>query len=78
MKIPPEAILNRNPYSYTIDINNHVIFPYYMRFKRWKGVPVWCPLSDGERAEFEKYMKKAASSPINRAEIPEASRMESI
>lgn len=74
MKIPPEAILSRNPYSYALDINHPVIFPYYMRFKRWKGIPVWCPLSDGERAEFENHMKKTASIPISRTEIHEASR----
>ena len=58
MKIPSEAILNRNPYSYTLDINHPVIHPFYMRFKRWKGIPVWCPLSDAERAEFEEYMMR--------------------
>ena len=58
MKIPPEAILSRNPYSYILNINHPVIHPLYMRFKRWKGIPVYCPLSDTERIEFEEYMRK--------------------
>jgi len=77
MKIPTEAILSKNPYGYTLNINNPVIFSYYMRFKRWKGVPVWCPLSDGERAEFEKYMKKSSVQPDQPGGSPKTSRTES-
>ena len=28
----------------------------YERFKKWKGIPKWCPLSDNERFEFENYI----------------------
>lgn len=57
MKIPTEAVLNKNPYGYTLNINHPTIHPLYMRYKRWKRIPVWCPLSDTERTEFETYMK---------------------
>lgn len=28
----------------------------YDRYKQWKGIPRWYPLSDSERLEFERYV----------------------
>lgn len=53
-----EFILPMNEYGYQIDIMNPKIKPLYDRFKKWKGVPNWCPLSDCERLEFEQYILK--------------------
>lgn len=46
-----------NPYTYRINVNHPKIAPLFERFKKWKGIPVWCPLSDKERFEFERYMR---------------------
>lgn len=46
-----------NPYTYRININHPKIVPLFERFKKWKGIPVWCPLSDKERFEFERYIR---------------------
>lgn len=56
MKLSTESIVKDNPYGYTLNINHPVVYPLYMRYKRWKGIPVWCPMSDGERIEFEGYL----------------------
>ncbi len=61
MKIPSESIIENSPYGYALNINHPTIYPLYMRFKRWKEIPVWCPLSDAEREEFEEYINKRAS-----------------
>lgn len=45
-----------NPYGYKIDITKPKYRELYERFKKWKGIPRWCPLSDGERLEFERYV----------------------
>ena len=45
-----------NPYGYKIDITKPKYRELYERFKKWKGMPRWCPLSDGERLEFERYV----------------------
>ena len=47
-----------NKYRYRINITHPKIEPLYKRFKKWKGVPDWCPLSDAERLEFESYILK--------------------
>lgn len=47
-----------NKYGYQVDITNPKIKPLYERFKKWKGIADWCPLSDAERFEFESYMLK--------------------
>lgn len=49
-----------NPYTYRINIGHPRIAPLYERFKRWKSIPVWCPLSDKERFEFERYITSNA------------------
>ena len=45
-----------NPYGYQVDISHPDILPLYWRYKKWKGIPRWCPLSDEERKEFEAYI----------------------
>ena len=45
-------------YGYKVDISNPKIKPLYERYKKWKGIPSWCPLSDDERLEFESYILK--------------------
>lgn len=45
-------------YGYQVDISSPEIKPLYERFKKWKGIPAWCPLSDKERLEFEGYILK--------------------
>lgn len=44
------------PYIYKININLPKRQELYLRFKKWKGIPKWCPLSDEERKEFEDYV----------------------
>lgn len=46
-------------YGYKVDISAPKIKPLYERFKKWKGIPPWCPLSDEERLEFESYIIKS-------------------
>lgn len=45
-------------YGYQIDITHPKIKPLYKRYKKWKEIPDWCPLSDNERLEFEGYILK--------------------
>lgn len=40
-------------YGYRLNVNAPEIRPLYDRFKKSKGIPPWCPLSDAERHEFE-------------------------
>lgn len=42
-----------NPYGYRVNIRNPYIYDLYRRFKRKRNIPIWCPLSDEERFEFE-------------------------
>lgn len=43
-------------YGYKVDISDPKIKPLFERYKKWKGIPEWCPLSDEERLEFEGYI----------------------
>ncbi len=43
-------------YGYKVDISDPKIKPLYERYKKRKGIPSWCPLSDDERLEFESYV----------------------
>ena len=45
-----------NPYGYKVDITKPKCRELYERYKKWKGIPKWCPLSDKERFEFEAYV----------------------
>lgn len=45
-----------NPYGYRVDISKPKYRKLYERYKKWKGIPRWCPLSDAERREFERYV----------------------
>ncbi|MEE3451495.1 MAG: hypothetical protein VZR27_12535 [Acutalibacteraceae bacterium] len=45
-----------NPYGYRVDITKPKCRELYERYKEWKGIPRWCPLSDSERLEFERYV----------------------
>ena len=49
-------LLKNNPYGYLVDISEPDIKLLYERYKRWKHIPLWCPLSDEERHEFESYI----------------------
>lgn len=51
-----------NKYGYRINIMHPKIKPLYQRFRKWKGVPDWCPLSDAERLEFESFILKQKGS----------------
>ena len=44
------------PERYRLNVNDDKIRPLYERFKRWKGIPKWCPCSDDERREFEAWV----------------------
>lgn len=46
-------LLENNPYGYRVDISDPETQKLYQRYKRWKSIPPWCPLSDSERREFE-------------------------
>lgn len=46
----------KNKYGYKVNINRPEIKNLYKRFKQWRGIPFWCPLSDNERIEFESYI----------------------
>ena len=45
-----------NPYGYRVDITKKEYRELYDRYKKWKNIPRWCPLSDSERLEFERYV----------------------
>lgn len=45
-----------NPYGYRVDISKTKYRELYDRYKQWKGIPKWCPLSDYERLEFEEFV----------------------
>lgn len=44
--------------QYKVDIRQPKMRALYDRYKKWKGIPSWCPLSDSERIEFENYILK--------------------
>lgn len=50
--------MKSNPYGYKVDITQPKMRILYERYKKWKGIPSWCPLSDKERLEFEGYILK--------------------
>ena len=45
-----------NKYGYQVDITKPKYRNLYDRYKNWKGIPRWCPLSDYERLEFEEFV----------------------
>ena len=47
-----------NPERYRLNVNDEKIRSLYERFKKWKGIPRWCPCSDEERKEFESWILK--------------------
>ena len=47
-----------NKYGYRVDITKPKYRNLYDRYKNWKGIPRWCPLSDAERFEFEQYVER--------------------
>ena len=51
-----------NPWGYRYNVNHPVINELYLRFKKWKGLPLSSPLSNEMRAEFEKYVDGAFAS----------------
>lgn len=50
------VLLEHNPQGYRVNINHPTVRPLYERYKRWRHIPGWCPLSDTERREFENYI----------------------
>lgn len=52
----------KNNYGYKVDISKPEYRKLYKRFKAWKHIPEWCPLSDEERHEFESYIFEAENS----------------
>ena len=49
-------LLDDNPYGYRADIFAPELAELFKRYKKWKNIPDWCPLSDKERFEFESYI----------------------
>ena len=45
-----------NKYGYQVDITKPKYRELYERYKKYKNIPRWCPLSDGERFEFENFV----------------------
>lgn len=48
----------QNRYGYQVDITEPKYRKLYDRYKKWKGIPAWCPLSEAERFEFEQYVER--------------------
>ena len=48
------------------ELNEPEINELFQRYKKWKGIPVWCPLSDGERHEFEFMVLRAMQKKAER------------
>lgn len=46
-------------YGYQVDITKPKYRELYDRYKKYKNIPRWCPLSDGERFEFENYVLRS-------------------
>lgn len=42
-----------NPYGYRVNIRNPYINGLYRSFYKKQKIPLWCPLSDEQRFEFE-------------------------
>ena len=40
-------------YGYRLSLNSPMIRTLYERYKRAHNIPIWCPLSDSERHDFE-------------------------
>ena len=47
-----------NKYGYRVDITKPKYRELYERYKKYKNIPRWCPLSDYERFEFEQYVER--------------------
>lgn len=58
-------------YGYRLDLNAPVIKELYYRYRRKKGIPVWCPLSDEERHEFELAVIRAVQKREERRKTSE-------
>lgn len=56
LKLMSNSFIPEDTYGYKVDISSPKIKPLYDRYKKWKGIPDWCPLSDEERFEFETYI----------------------
>ncbi len=58
--------LEHNPWGYKVNINHPQIRPIFERYLRWHGIPLWCPLSDAERREFEAAFMAGAEKKAKR------------
>ena len=56
-----------NKYGYRVDITEPKYRELYERYKKWKGLPRWCPLSDYERLEFEKFVLKRNEKDVKKS-----------
>ena len=67
-------------WGYRTDLNDPEIRDLYYRYKAWKGIPRWCPLSDGERHEFDTLVMRfyATGAQKKTADIWPASRQRSV
>ena len=50
------VLLQHNSWGYRVNINHPQVRPLFDRYLKWRKIPQWCPLSDAERLEFEKYV----------------------
>lgn len=48
----------KKDYGYRINISQKPYSELYERYKKYKNIPRWCPLSDYERFEFEQYIMR--------------------
>lgn len=53
---PLSVYTQNNPYGYKVNINHPSVNPIYQRYKQHIGVPMHYPLSDNQRADFERYI----------------------
>ena len=49
-------LLKDNPYGYRIDISGGYERDLYREYKKLKGIPLYVPLSDEERFDFERWV----------------------
>lgn len=52
-RLSENIILRNNKYGYRANINTPKINKLYQNYRKHKGLPIWCPLSDAERIQFD-------------------------
>ena len=61
-----DVLLQHNPWGYKVNINHPAVRPIFERYLRWHGIPLWCPLSDAQRREFEAAFMAGAEKKAKR------------